>query len=173
MFCHRPISRVQRGKQTKCLGDHISSEMIEKKRLAMKRQFYSIQRPITLDETKMILQPMFKDVDLEISVIKNKVCVVINNVLNNRPDTETSLAVLDLVNEWNVHDELRRFLIKSLTSANKNDIFRYDKDMVWKCQLSIEYVFNIFDNESDDANEENDGTDFPIAYVNKGTIMLP
>lgn len=145
------------------MSDNITPEMIEKKRLAMRRQFYSIQRPITLDETKMILQPTFKDINLEISVIKNKVCIVINNVLNNKPDTETSLAVLDLVNEWNVHDELRRFLIKSLTSANKNDIFRYEKEMVWKCQLSIEYVFPLYDANGEEYNDKDSDIDFPIA----------
>lgn len=156
--------RNQRGKPSKCMHDHISGEMIERKRLAIKKQFYSIQRPITLNETQMILQPMFKDVDLEISVIKNKVCVVINNVLDDKPDTETTLAVLDLINEWNVHDELRRFMIKALTSANKNNIFRYDKEMVWKCQLSIEYVFDIFgDDENDNASDGSNDIDFPIA----------
>lgn len=130
------------GGRPQCFNDNISPYVITQKRLTLKRQFYSIQRPVTLDEVNMILQPMFNHVNLSINVINDRVHIVFNNVLQKEKiDTETALSVLDLVNEWCVHDELRRFMIKSLTNANRNNVYRYDKTMTWSCPLSVEYVF--------------------------------
>lgn len=158
MFTHihanRFIGNHRRAHAVRCnTSDGITPELIERKRTSLKTRFYSVQRTMTFNEMNMILQPLFKNVNLEISVIGNKVHVLVKNVLDQkRVDQDTSIAVLDLVNDWNVHDEFRRFLIKSLTSANKNDIFRYTSDMTWKCPLSIEYVFDKSQDEDDDVH---------------------
>ena len=134
--------------------DHITPEMIEKKRTMLKTQFYSVQRPMTLDELNMILRPLFKDVNLEITVVNTKVIILIKNVVNRKNlDSDTAIAVLDVINDWNAHDDFRRFLIKSLTSANKHNIYRYKDVMTWKCPLNIEYVF--FQNDGDEDDDQN------------------
>lgn len=145
------LSTRNRHTVVKCTSDKITPELIEQKRTSLKARFYSVQRTMTLNEVNMILQPLFKNVNLEISVIGDKVHVLIKSVKDQRTvDQDTSLAVLDLVNDWNVHDELRRFMIKSLTCANKNNIYRYSSEMTWKCPLSIEYVFDKRSSDEDD-----------------------
>lgn len=139
----------------KCLhesGRDFTPEIIEKKRTQLKVRFYSLPREINEHEINMILKPLFKDVNLELAVIKRTVYIVVNNVLQpNMLDSETTNSVIDIVNDWGVHDDLRRFLIKSLTCANKNNIFRYKEGIVWKCPLSIHYVFDEDEDEGSDT----------------------
>jgi hypothetical protein len=119
----------------KCMPPDIN---IEKKRAALRHGFYSIQRPISSAEMNMILTPLFQDVNLEVGMMKNKIVIHIGNTKSEDDVTE---MVLDLINEWGVHDEFRRFIVKSFSNANKKGIYRYKKDMEWKCPLNIHYVF--------------------------------
>jgi hypothetical protein len=135
----------------RCFGD-LTPEIIEQKRMALKTQFYStLQRRMTPHELQMMLQPLFKEVDMEVTVIKNKVYVVMTNMLHGKCDEEVTSAVIDIINDWNAHDEFRRFLIKSLTNANRNKIYTYKDEVSWMCPLSIEYVFQ----SNDDYDDEN------------------
>lgn len=159
---HRHVIHARRPSATsrRCTprDDMMTPEIIERKRTQLKTKFYSIQRPMTENELHMILKPLFKDVNLELTVIKNKVYVVINNVLQRKNlDDETTLSIIDLINEWGVNDEFRRFLIKSLTSANKNNTYKYEKEVAWKCPLSIHYVFDEKKEENSSEGENDEG----------------
>jgi hypothetical protein len=117
-----------------------SAPDVERKRSSLRSAFYSTQRHVTLQEVEMILKPLFQDVQLGIEVIQNKVYIKASNA---KPlDDETNCAVLDVVNDWQQHDQLRRTLIRSLTTANKNGVYRYTPGVAWICPLEVYYVFD-------------------------------
>lgn len=114
---------------------------IERVRNALKTQFYTTQRDITFHEVEMILKPLFQDISMDIAVVDRKVQVVIANNSPVARDFDTNHAILDLVNEWKMHDKFRRFLVKGITNANRNNVHRYEQGIVWKCPIDVYYVF--------------------------------
>lgn len=114
---------------------------VEKKRISLQHGFYSIQRPVTSEEVHMILKPLFEHVCVGVNIVNNQVIIEITNKYVN-PRDDIQEYVLDLVNEWNVHDTFRKFLIKAMTAANKNKVYRYKDKVMWKCPLNVHYVFN-------------------------------
>jgi hypothetical protein len=82
--------------QVRCFSD-ITPEIIEKKRLSLKTQYYSLQRHMTINEMNMILRPLFKDTTLEIAVVHDKVHVLLKNVATQRMETDTTAAIIDLI----------------------------------------------------------------------------
>jgi hypothetical protein len=114
---------------------------LERTRSSLRSAFYTTQRTLTLQEVEMILKPLFQDVQLGIEVIQNKVYI---KASNEKPvDDETNCAVLDVVNDWQQHDRLRRTLIRSLSTCNKNGIYRYAPGITWMCPLEVYYVFEV------------------------------
>jgi len=120
-----------------CMND-IPADTIEKKRNSLRHSFYSIQRRMTEEEMRMVLVPLFQDVSLEISMMKTRVVINVNNKVPE--DVELNSIVLEMINDWNVHDEFRRFIVKGLSVANKKGIYKYSSDMTWKCPLSVHYT---------------------------------
>ena len=87
----------------------------------------------------LILSPLFSNTCLDVDIIKNKVVVNISNKSQNFSDTSD---VINLINEWDMHDVFRKFMIKSLSNANKNNLYRYNSNVTWICPLNIYYVFD-------------------------------
>lgn len=114
---------------------------IERFRDSLKSQYYSVQRELTFHEVEMILKPLFQDISMDIIVVNKKVQVVVANKPLVARDFDTNFAILDIVNEWGVHDRFRRFLVKGIGNANRNKIHRYESGIVWKCPLDVYYVF--------------------------------
>lgn len=139
-----------------CLpNDNIESEQIEKMRKTLRHTYYHIPREINMQEVDMILKPLFSDVSLDVTMIGNRVYIVISNTPRPQRDFDTNFAVLDLVNEWGMHDKMRRFLIRGLTSANKHDLYKYAPGVCWKCPMDVTYVFA--DADADSGNNEEGG----------------
>jgi hypothetical protein len=128
----------------------VTPDAIEKKRNSLRHNFYSIQRPMTEEEMKMVLVPLFQEVALDITMMKSKVVFDISN--KKHKDEDMNNLVLEMINDWNVHDEFRRFIVKSFSAANKKGIFRYDAGMMWKCPLNVHYV-----STKSDEDEYEDG----------------
>lgn len=125
---------MQRSVRCHCHG-------IERARNTLRTTFYATQRPVTLHEVDMILKPLFQQVNLSIAVLHNRVHITVTNT-KNAADEETNHAVLDLVNDWNQHDTFRRTLIRGITNANRNKIYRYDPGIEWSCPMDVRYVFD-------------------------------
>lgn len=113
---------------------------IEKKRVSLTHGFYGLQREISTHEIEIILKPLFQNINVSVNLVNNQVVVEITNA-EVSPKENVSEYVIDLVNEWNSQERLRRFLVKSLTAANKNNMYRYEKNVTWKCPLDVHYVF--------------------------------
>lgn len=129
--------RLRSSVRCKCLPDDI-----EQIRKSLRARYYSIPREVTLHEVETILKPLFQDVSLDINVIDRRASVVITNKPPPKHDFDTNLAIIDIINEWSMHDRFRRFLIKSLTNANKHNMYRYEPGVQWKCPMDVYYVFN-------------------------------
>lgn len=115
-----------------------SNEDYDRIRQKLNKHFYYVKKPISLDETNMILKPLFKNITLEIEVVTLKMYVNIVNKKNN--DLQNQL-ILDVINELEVHDDFRRFIIKAMSTSNKKNIYKLDDGMMWKCPLNMNYVF--------------------------------
>lgn len=119
----------------------LSPQDIDRVRSTLKKQYYSVPNNITFQEVEIILKPLFQQISLDINVINDKVHIGINNKMPPKNDYETGYAILDLINEWNVQERFRKFLIKSMSNANKQKIYRYQEGMSWRCPLNVYYVF--------------------------------
>lgn len=120
----------------------VPSDDIERMRSSLRHTYYSVPRELTLNEVDMILKPLFQNVNLDINVVDKRVHIVITNKPPLTSDFDTNAAIVDIINEWNTHDQFRRFLIKSLTNANKNKTYRYNPGVQWRCPMNVYYVFN-------------------------------
>jgi hypothetical protein len=94
-----------------------------------------------MNEVDMILKPLFQDISMDVTVVHKQVQIVVTNSPLPARDFDTNIAVLDLVNEWNMHDRLRRFMIKGISNANRNQIHRYQPGIAWRCPMDVYYVF--------------------------------
>lgn len=123
----------------------IKPEDIERTRNTLRTNYYSTVREIRFDEVEMILKPLFQEIRMDITVVKNKVHLQIVNTPPPPHDHDSNFAILDLVNEWGMNDRFRRFLIKGITNANKHSVHRYNPGMKWICPLDVYYVFKTED----------------------------
>lgn len=143
---------VRRDTRVRCaFGD------IEKKRMSLKQEFYTTSRPLSHNEINMIMTPLFASVHLELKMAKQRLQVVFSNA-EQHPVQST--CIVEMLNDWNMQDKVRRFLIKSLTNANKNNIYEYKSEGVkWICPLEVYYVFD----DGDDSDEgQDDGVWFTV-----------
>lgn len=119
----------------------LSPADIEKARNSLRARYYSVPREVTFQEVEMILKPLFQEISMDVIVIGRKVNITVANKPLPIKDFDTNFAIIDLINEWSMHDRFRKFMIKSMTNANKNNIHRYQPGMVWKCPMDVYYVF--------------------------------
>lgn len=148
------LSRSYNCKPKCCINNY------EKKISELKRNYYALQKNITINETDMILKPLFTNTFLDVTLINKKVFVTITNKKQNFSNTSD---VIDLINEWNMHDTFRRFIIKSMSNANKNKIYKYKDDITWICPLNIYYVFP-------DPNSNNDNDSVIIDWSDDNNL---
>jgi hypothetical protein len=104
-----------------------------------------VPREVTLEEVNIILTPLFQDISLDVNVINRRAHIIVTNKPPPKHEFDTNIAVLDIINEWGMHDRFRRFLTKSLTNANKHNLYRYQPGVQWKCPMDVYYVFNPMD----------------------------
>lgn len=129
-------------RRAKCACLHKDEhERIEQMRKTLRHTYYHIPRELNMQEVEMILKPLFQDISLDVTLIGKKVYIIIANKPLPPRDFDTNFAVLDLVNDWGMHDKMRRFLVRGLTGANKHDIYRYEPGICWKCPMDVTYVF--------------------------------
>lgn len=115
-------------------------------RASLQRSFYSSSRPLSVHEMNVIVNPLFQNTHIEMHMIRKKVHVFLLNQKQTANDTESAI---ELINDWNMQDTFRRFLIKSVGNANRNKIHRYKEESVyWVCPLDVHYVFDVEDNDS-------------------------
>lgn len=117
-------------------------EDVERMRNSLRARYYSVPREVTFQEVEMILKPLFQEISMDVIVVGRKVNITVANKPLPVRDFDTNFAIIDLINEWSMHDRFRKFLVKSMTNANKNGVHRYQPGMVWKCPMDVYYVFN-------------------------------
>jgi hypothetical protein len=124
-----------RGIIPKCINESENYELMRQK---LNKSFYYVKKPLSLDEINIILKPLFKDISFELQVSELKLFVLIKNIkgeyLHNK-------VIIDVLNELEVHDDFRRFIIKAMSTSNKKNIYYLDDDITWICQLNVNYTF--------------------------------